>query len=274
MAKQHANATTTPEVRAFISQSDLPTAFLARLLKISESTVRKWRKRGSFDDASHRPKHLNSTLTGVQEHVVVELRTCLMLPLDDLLGVCKEFVNPKLSRAGLQRLLKRNGISRLSTLPVFDEKQDQSPLVQVEIEEHLSQEVFSFEISPDAMLSVLNRGVDTARQKTSTSENENSKEDPNEKEIVQVKVTTLPDEKHRLLLANDPDSSWVYIDLYDDDDIAAATRYMNHVLTKAPFHVRRLLATNYNEFLSRFRLLAETIEQQRDDENAPESKPE
>ncbi len=274
MAKRHANATTTTEVRAFISQSDLPTAFLARLLKISESTVRKWRKRDSVNDESHRPKHLKTTLTGMQEYVVVELRTCLMLPLDDLLGVCKEFVNPQLSRAGLQRLLKRNGISRLTTMPVFDEKQDQSPLVQVEIEENQSQEIFSFEISPDAMLSVLNRNVDGTRKKTDTLEDENNKEDLNEREIVQVKVTTLPDEKHRLLLANDPDSSWVYIDLYDDDDIAAATRYMNHVLTKAPFHIRRLLAANYNEFLSRFRLLAENIEQQSDDENAPESKPE
>ena len=274
MAKQHANATTTPEVRAFIFQSDLPTAFLARLLKISESTVRKWRKRDSVNDASHRPKHLNTTLTVVQEHVVVELRTCLLLPLDDLLGVCKEFINPKLSRAGLQRLLKRNGISRLTTMPVFDEKLDQSPLVQVEIEENQSQEIISFEISPEAMLSVLNRNVDVPRKKACTLENENNEEDLNEGEIVQVKVTTLPDEKHRLLLANDPDSSWVYVDLYDDDDIAAATRYMNHVLTKAPFHIRRLLAANYNEFLSRFRLLAETIEQQNDDENAPESKPE
>lgn len=274
MAKQHANATTTPEVRAFISQSDLPTAFLARLLKISESTVRKWRKRDFVNDASHRPKHLNTTLTGMQEHVVVELRTCLMLPLDELLDVCQEFVNPKLSRAGLQRLLKRNGISRLATMPVLDEKTDHSPLVQVEIEENQSQEVISFEISPDAMLSVLNRDIDVEREKASTLENENNKEDLNEREVVQVKVTTLPDEKHRLLLANDPDSSWVYLDLYDDDDIAAASRYMKHVLTKAPFRIRRLLVANYNEFLSRFRLLAETNEQQNDDENASESKPE
>ncbi|MGL1931828.1 MAG: hypothetical protein OCC45_08720 [Desulfotalea sp.] len=274
MSKQHANATTTPEIRAFISQSDLPTAFLARLLKISESTVRKWRKRDTVNDESHRPKHLKTTLTSMQEHVVVELRTCLMLPLDDLLGVCKEFVNPKLSRAGLQRLLKRNGISRLTTMPVYDENQNQLPLVQVEIEENQSHEIFSFEISPDAMLSVLNRNADVTRKKTIPLEDENNKKDLNEREIVQVKVTTLPDEKHRLLLANDPDSSWVYIDLYDDDDIAAATRYMNHVLTEAPFHIRRLLVANYNEFLSRFRLLAENIEQQSDDENASESKPE
>ena len=30
---------------------------------------------------------------------------------------------------------------------------------------------------------------------------------------------------------------------------------MSYVLTKAPFHIRRILAGNYTEFLSRFRLL-------------------
>ena len=73
MSKQHANATTTPEMRAFIHESDLPTAVLARLLKISESTVRKWRKRESLADASHVPKQLNTTLSEAQEYVVVEL---------------------------------------------------------------------------------------------------------------------------------------------------------------------------------------------------------
>jgi len=32
---------------------------------------------------------------------------------------------------------------------------------------------------------------------------------------------------------------------------------MRYVLKHAPFHIRRLLAANYNEFLSRFRLLSE-----------------
>ena len=61
----------------------------------------------------------------------------------------------------------------------------------------------------------------------------------------------------RLLIANDPDSRWVYVDIYDGDETEAANRYMSHVLTKAPFHIRRILAGNYNEFLSRFKLLDE-----------------
>jgi transposase-like protein len=88
--EQHANATTTPEIRAFIHESKLSTAMLARLLKVSESTVRKWRKRESLNDASHVPKHLNTTLSETQEYVVVELRTRLLLSLDELLAVCKK----------------------------------------------------------------------------------------------------------------------------------------------------------------------------------------
>ena len=100
MTKQHANATTTPEMRAFIHESDLPTAVLARLLKISESTVRKWRQRESLKDGSHVPKQLNTTLSEAQEYVVVELRTRLLLSLDELLAVCKNFINVNVSRAG------------------------------------------------------------------------------------------------------------------------------------------------------------------------------
>ena len=70
--KQHKNATTTPEIRAFIRASELPTAVLARLLKISESTVRKWRQRETLEDASHIPKHSKTTLTLQQQYVVVQ----------------------------------------------------------------------------------------------------------------------------------------------------------------------------------------------------------
>ena len=64
--------------------------------------------------------------------------------------------------------------------------------------------------------------------------------------------------KRRLLIANDPTSGWVYVDIYDGNESEAASRYMSYVLTKAPFHIRRILAGNYNEFLSRFRLLNES----------------
>ncbi len=265
MPKQHANATTTPEMRAFIHESDLPTAVLARLLKTSESTIRKWRKRESLADASHVPKQLNTTLSEAQEYVVVELRTRLLLSLDELLAVCKQFINVNVSRAGLQRCLKRHGVSRLADMhgnmegngDSVDADAPNSPTVQVLLEDTQAQQQLTSELSPQAMRAVLNRDNDL-----------------NEDEIVQVKVTQLPffsgdsstnntepQANRRLLIANDPASTWVYVDIYDGNESEAASRYMSYVLTKAPFHIRRILAGNYNEFLSRFRLLNENPEQ-------------
>jgi transposase-like protein len=260
MIKQHANATTTVEMREFIRESDLPTAVLARLLKVSESTVRKWRRRDSVDDKSHVPKHLHTTLSPAQEYVVVELRTRLLLSLDELLEVCNQFINPNASRAGLQRCLKRHGVSRLADMQESGVASDADQRVQVAIEDTSDQKVLLSEVSPEAMREVLNLTSDL-----------------DESEVVQVKVTQLPEfsgelRKRRLLVANDPDSGWVYVDIYDGDEKEAASRYMRHVLTKAPFHIRRILAGNYNEFLSRFRLLDAAIEKNSRSETESDSR--
>ncbi len=118
----HANATTTPEMREFIQHSELSSSELSRILNISEATVRKWRKRESVEDQSHRPKTISSTLSPLQEHVVVELRKHLLLPLDHLLQVTREYINADISRSALDRCLRRNGVSRLKGLqPEADE---------------------------------------------------------------------------------------------------------------------------------------------------------
>ena len=101
------------------------------------------------------------------------------------------------------------------------------------------------EVSPEAMKSILSKVTDIEIE---------------ESDVVHVKVTQLPDfegetQHKRLLVATDPESRWVYVDIYDGDEKEAANRYISHVLNKAPFHIRRILAGNYNEFLSRFRLL-------------------
>ncbi len=67
---------------------------------ISEQTVWKWRKRDSVHDRSHTAHRLQSTLTPVQEAVAVSLRKTLLLPLDDLLCVVRELLNPNVSRSG------------------------------------------------------------------------------------------------------------------------------------------------------------------------------
>ena len=54
-------------------------------------------------DPSHTARRLQSTLTPAQEAVAVALRKSLLLPLDDLLSVVREFLNPYVSRSGLDR---------------------------------------------------------------------------------------------------------------------------------------------------------------------------
>lgn len=259
MPKQHKNATTTPEIRAFIHESDLATAVLARLLKVSESTVRKWRKRESTDDISHLPKQLNTTLTLAQQYVVVHLRLRLKLSLDELLFVCKTFINENTSRAGLQRCLKRHGVSRLADMQEFDGSDSEANYVQVAIEESLSSEVINSVVSPQAMSDFLNQ------MRLQMGEDLEASPKLSALDVVQVYLITLPEfpsstkktEEHQtsLLMAHDLSSNWVYVDLYNDDDYQAAQRYVSYVLKKAPYHIRRVLVRNYNEFLSRFRLL-------------------
>ena len=68
------------------------------------------------EDASHRPQRLHATLSTAQEAVVVALRETLPLPLDDLLAVTREFIHPEVSRSGLDRCLRRHGVSNLKAL--------------------------------------------------------------------------------------------------------------------------------------------------------------
>ena len=65
--------------------------------------------------------HLHTTLSPAQEAVVVALRQSLLLPLDDLLAVTREFLNAGVSRSGLDRCLRRHGVSDLKALLPRDE---------------------------------------------------------------------------------------------------------------------------------------------------------
>ena len=112
----HKQARTTPLERAEIAASHEPVAVLARRYNVSESTIRKWKDRTDFNDRPHTPHTLDTTLTPAQEAVVVELRRLLLLPLDDLVAVVKEFIEPKASRSGVHRCLTRHGVNNLRTL--------------------------------------------------------------------------------------------------------------------------------------------------------------
>ncbi|MCF4117468.1 IS481 family transposase, partial [Rhodovulum sulfidophilum] len=59
---------------------------------------------------------MQTTLTPAQEAVAVALRKALLLSLDDLLAVVREFLTPHVSRSGLDRCLRRHGLGNLRAL--------------------------------------------------------------------------------------------------------------------------------------------------------------
>ena len=111
----HKNATTTPAIRAAIQAASGSDYELARQFNVSRDTIRKWRKRDTLQDGSHTAHRLLTTLNSAQEELVIYLRSQLLLPLDDLLAVVREFIEPGMSRSALDRLLRRRGHSRLPT---------------------------------------------------------------------------------------------------------------------------------------------------------------
>jgi transposase InsO family protein len=123
----HKNARTTPAIRRELQASTERTSVLAQRYNLSPTTVRKWRERESTEDASHRPHTLHANLSTAQEVLVVELRKLLLLPLDDLLVVTHEFINDTVSRSGLDRCLRRHGVSRLKDLLPREEAQKEPP---------------------------------------------------------------------------------------------------------------------------------------------------
>jgi transposase InsO family protein len=116
LIKLHSQATTTPKIRATIQASKEPAWMVAERHGTSEQTVWKWRKRDGVQDRSHTPHRLQTTLTPAQEAVAVALRKTLLVSLDDLLSVVREFLNPNASRSGLDRCLRRHGVGNLRDL--------------------------------------------------------------------------------------------------------------------------------------------------------------
>ncbi|HSG62633.1 MAG TPA: hypothetical protein VLA24_14490, partial [Pseudomonadales bacterium] len=232
---RHGNATTTPEMRSFIQSSNMSVSQLAKILNISEATVRKWRKRDSVDNCPNTPHHLNTTLTPMEEYVVVGLRYQLKLSLDRLLDATQTFINPHVSRSGLARCLKRYGVSRLDEFepPYVPERYfNQLPITQ-------GSDIQTYTVNPETLAKTL------ALPSTDGDT------------VVQVVSLTIPPQltnnnPSSVLLGIDAASDWIYVDIYQDSNTQATNRYIGYVLKHGPFHLRKLLVRNYHSFLQRF----------------------
>ena len=112
LVKLHANAATTPKVRAYIRASTRSVAELARELGVCETTIRRWRRRADVADRSSTPHTLATGFSLEEEEIAVGLRTELGLSLDDALEVMRRCLRPDISRSALHRCFKRRGVSQ------------------------------------------------------------------------------------------------------------------------------------------------------------------
>jgi hypothetical protein len=106
----HQNARAAPAIRRELQTSTLPNAVMARRYHVSEETLRKWQARQDARGASHCPQRLQITLTPAKEAVVLALHKTTCLPLDDLLAVVHDVINPAASRSGINRCLLRTRV--------------------------------------------------------------------------------------------------------------------------------------------------------------------
>jgi IS30 family transposase len=212
----HSNARTTPKIRKEIQAAPMSVSnnALARKYGLTKHTVSKWRNRKDVEDGSHRPKKLHTTLTEAQEAVVVSVRETLMLSLDDLLVIAREFLNPNLSRSALDRCLRRHGVSSLKAmLREQDEAAGQS------------------------------KPAKTFKDYA-----------PGFVHIDVKYLPQMQDERSRgyLFVAIDRATRWVYLEIRRDKTAKSAKAFLNKVIKAAPFKVSKILTHNGKEFTDRF----------------------
>jgi len=210
----HPNARTIPAIRLELQAQPRSISHreLAETYNLSRYTVAKWRQREGTEDSSHHPHRLHATLSPAQEAVVVALRETLLLPLDDLLAVTREFIHPKVSRSGRDRCLRRPGVSNLKALTPTEDGAEKPTHKQFK------------DYEPGfvhANVKYLPRIPDETRRKY-------------------------------LFAAIDRATRWVYVEVLPDKSAASASRFLKRLINKAPFKINKLLTNNGKEFTGRF----------------------
>ena len=210
----HPQARTTPKVREEIKNSSLTPAQLAKKYNITIPTSKKWKQRESVEDRSHRPHKLNTTLTPAQELIVVTLRQLLLLSIDDLLVITKEFINSDVSRSGLGRCLVRHKVNNLPAL-----KAAQNP--------------------------------DTAEKKPTKTFKDY---EPGFLHIDIKYLPKMPDEaQHRyLFVAIDRATRWVYFRIYANQTEVSSVDFLRRVKKACPVKIEKILTDNGTQFTDRF----------------------
>ena len=211
----HSQARTTLKIREEIhaSKGHMTIDEAVAHFNVSRSTIIKWRQRDTFEDRSHRPNTLHTALTPIQEEIVIELRRSLLLTIDDLLVVVREFIKSDMVRSSLIRLLKRHGVNRLKTLYIeqYGEEEVSKPKTFKAYEPgYLHVDIKYLPKMPD---------------------------DP---------------QKRYLLVAIDRATRWVHLKVITDKTAETASRFIKEVHQCCPIKIKTILTDNGKEFTDRF----------------------
>ena len=211
----HSQARTTAKIREEIhaNAENLTLLDAAKHFNMSRSTIIKWRKRDAFGDLSHKPHTLHTAMSPVQEDIVVILRRSLLLTLDDLLVVSREFIEPTLTRSSLNRLLKRHHVNRLQDL--YAEQSDGE----------VSSKKKTFKDYDPGYIHV---------------------------DIKYLPMMPDDKQKRYLLVAIDRATRWVYMEVINDKKASTAAAFIDRLYEICPVKIKTILTDNGKEFTDRF----------------------
>ena len=151
----------------------------------------------------HTLHRLQTTFSPAQE---VQLRKTLLLPLDDSPVVTREFIHPEASRSGLDRCLRRHGVSNLKALMPMED----------EAEKPIHKKFKSYE--PGFV------HVDVKYRPRMPDETHR---------------------KH-LFAAIDRATRWVYVEILPDKSATSARVFLKRLIKKASFKINKVLTGNGN----------------------------
>lgn len=214
MTHLHPRARTTLRTPAEIQAASGTHSEIAEPFNTTKATVGKWRSREDMRDRSHRPHKLSTTLSPGEEMVVVHLRRTLLPSLDDLMVITRQFINAKVSRTGLDRCLRRHGVSNLREL-----QREQHPLLSS---------------------SKANKTIKDY--------------EPGFEHIDIKYLPQMPDEDSRRypFVAIDRATRWVFVRIYPDQSEASSCDFLWRLHQSAPMKITKVLTDNGSQFTDRF----------------------
>lgn len=109
---EHRNATTNRHLRRLIQQSSKTIRQLAQELRLSPTTVWKWRNAGRVENRSTRPHVIHRALSKLEERILVKVRRHLRIPVSECVQLLVPYL-PRLTVATAFRILTRYGLSAL-----------------------------------------------------------------------------------------------------------------------------------------------------------------